>query len=208
MSFNKIRWAVLISATVAIPLVTGCASKSRDYKVGVVGFQQCRPDLVLKESSYDLIETRNEANRCSKKGMPVVFAAELAAGIQKRLKKDVVIVPLDVPYNYNIRSQIDIAKREKVDYLVGGKLDRYVDPNAVDRAKRAGILPDTAVLSPTPSAIPDDAETVLATDLKLARVSDGKILAEYRESEEGDDGGDLYTDDLAEEIADRIADFE
>lgn len=208
MSFNKIRCAVLISATVAITLVTGCASKSRDYRVGVAGFQQCRPDLVLGEPRYDLIETKNEAGRCSKQGMPVIFAAELAGKIRQHLKKDVVIVPLDVPYNYNIRSQIDIARREKVDYLVGGKLDRYIDPNAVDRAKRTGILANTAVLSPTPSATPDDAETVLATDLKLARVSDGKILAEYKETEKGDDGGDVYTDELAEKIADRIDDFE
>ncbi|WP_143424271.1 hypothetical protein [Geoanaerobacter pelophilus] len=208
MSLRKSRMVFLVSAAMAIPLVAGCSSTKREYKVGVVGFQQCRPDLVLKETGYNDIETKNEAGRCNKRGMPVIFAAELAGGIEKQLKKKVVVVPLDVPYNYNIRSQIDIARREGLDYLVGGKLDSYIDPAAVDRAKRAGILANTAILSPTPSAIPDDAETVLKTDLKLARVSDGKILSEYREEEQGSKAGDYYTRELAEKIADRIEDFE
>ncbi|MCM0083630.1 hypothetical protein L4X63_18755 [Geomonas sp. Red32] len=205
---SKKLWPVLISASLATAVLAGCSGPGRNYKVGVVGFQQCRPDLVLKEIGYNDIKTRNDANLCSKKGMPVIFAAELASRLQQLLKKEVVIVPLDVPYNYNIRSQIDIARREKLDYVVGGKIDGYVDPNAVDRARAAGILPYTATLSPTPSAIPDNAPTVLYVDLKVARTSDGKILSELQYSEEGDKGGDYYTAEVAKKIAGTIGSYE
>jgi len=200
---RKLSVAV-IAAALALPLAAGCSTPARNYKVGVVGFQQCRPDLVLKETGYNDIETKNQAGSCSRKGMPVIFAAELADGIRRRLNQPVVIVPLDLPYNYNIRSQVDLARGEQVDYLVGGKLDGYVDPSAVDRARKAGILPATATLSPTPSDLPDDAKTRLSTDLKLARVSDGKVLADFQVSREGDKGGDFYTRELAERIAGRI----
>ncbi|GFO55243.1 hypothetical protein GMSM_22500 [Geomonas sp. Red276] len=205
---SKKLWSVLISASLATAVLAGCSGPARNYTVGVVGFQQCRPDLVLKEIGYNDIKTRNDANLCSKKGMPVIFAAELASRLKQRLKKEVVVVPLDVPYNYNIRSQIDIARREKIDYVVGGKIDSYVDPGAVDRARAAGILPYTATLSPTPSAIADNAPTVLNVDLKVARTSDGKILSELQYSEEGDKGGDYYTGEVARKIAGTISSYE
>lgn len=187
--------------------IFGCSNvivPERPYKVGVVGFQQCRPDLVLKEIGYSDIPVRNEANECSRKGMPKIFAAELSKSIQQQINREVVIVPLDVPYNYNIRSQIDIAKSMGVDYLIGGKLDKYIDPSATQRAKYSGILPNTATLSPTPSSIPDDAAVVLITDLMLARVLDGKIIAEYKEEQEGSGSGYEYTRDLAKKISDEI----
>ena len=203
--FNTSR---LVVAVVALCVLSGCAGpKLTNYKVGVVGFQQCRPDLVLKEIGYNEIQGRNEANRCSRKGMPVIFAAELASRLQARLKKEVVIVPLDVPYNYNIRSQIDLARKEHVDYLVGGKLDRYVDPKAVARARQSGILPYTATMSPTPES-EEDVKVMIAPDLKLARVLDGKILSEYRLTSGGERGGEVYTSEIADKIAESIEELD
>lgn len=199
---------LLVTVAMVISQMSGCSNvpivPERPYKVGVVGFQQCRPDLVLTEIGYNEIPVRNEANECSRKGMPTIFAGELSRSIKQRINKEVILVPLDVPYNYNIRSQIDIARGMGVDYLVGGKIDKYIDPSAPQRAKYSGILPNTATLSPTPSSTPDNATTVLTTDLKLARVLDGKILAEYKDEQEGSKSGFDYTNKLAEKIADQI----
>ncbi|MDD2366139.1 MAG: hypothetical protein PHN84_08250 [Desulfuromonadaceae bacterium] len=188
----------------------GCSNvpvvPERPYKVGVTGFQQCSPQLTLKEIGYLEIPIRNEANDCTRRGMPVIFAAELAKNIKDKISKEVVIVPLDVPYNYNIRSQIDIAKTMDVDYLIGGKIDKYVDPSAPQRAKYSGILPNTATLSPTPSKIADDESTDLVIDLKLARVLDGKIISEYKDEFIGKRSGYEYTKELAEKIAEEIID--
>lgn len=199
---------LFMMTTVLVSQMFGCSNVAivpeRPYKVGVVGFQQCSPDLVLTEIGYKEIPIRNEANECSKKGMPVIFAAELLKGIHQRINQEVLLVPLDVPYNYNIRSQIDIARGMGIDYLIGGKIDKYIDPSAPQRAKYSGILPNTATLSPTPSKIPDNASTLLVTDLKLARVIDGKIIADYKDEQEGNESGLEYTNILAEKISAEI----
>lgn len=199
---------LLIISSLLLPLMFGCSNSAivpeRPYKVGVVNFQQCRPDLALKEIGYLEIPSRNEANDCSRKGMALIFSAELSKNIQQRINKEVVLIPLDVPYNYNIRSQIDIARGMGLDYLIGGKIDKYVDPSAPQRARYSGILPNTATLSPTPSAIADNATTVLITDLKLVRVLDGKIIAEYKDEQEGTKSGYEYTNVLAEKISEEI----
>lgn len=206
----KILMIIVAMILTMTSLLTGCSGivvheqALNAAKVGVAGFQQCRPDLTLKEIGLSDIQTRNEAVECSKKGMPVIFTAELKNRLQERLKKEVVIVPLDIPYNYNIQSQIDLAKKQNVDYLVGGMLERYVDVSATQRAKKTGIMPDTAILSPV--MVSGDTSTVLIADLKVARVSDGKIVAEVKWEADGQKGGDVYTRDLADEIAEDLFD--
>lgn len=196
---------LLLASTFMGTQLFGCATApqvaEKPYTVGVVNFQQCRPDMVLKEIGYNDIAVRNEANDCSRLGMPKIFAAELARELKSKVNNQVVLVPLDVPYNYNIRSQIDIARGMSVDYVIGGKIDKYIDPAGPQRGKYSGILPNTATLSPTPSKIADNAKTEMQLDLTLARTADGKIIAQYNEEFEGDKNGYEYTKGLAEKIA-------
>lgn len=201
---------MLIKLQLLVPvtafLLSGCAGGGlmlqEQARIGVINFQQCRPDYTFKEIGLDDIQNRNEALECSRKGMPLIFSAELKQRLQERLKREVQLVPLDVPNNYNIISQIDIARRYNIDFLVGGMLERYIDSSATKRAKKQGILPATATLSPVMEKAA--ASTVLVANVKVARVSDSSLLAEFECKEEGDKSGDVYTFKLADKIAEKV----
>jgi len=199
---------IVFALIVAMSLFAGgCAGNiaQKNYKVGVINFQQCRPDLTLKEIGLNDIQQRNEALECNKKGMPRVFAGELRNRLVSKLQRDVQLIPLDVPYNHNIQSQIDIARSNNIDLLIGGTLERYIDNGASQRAKKEGILPNTAVLSPVmerPAPF-----TVVEANISLVKVADREIIGDFKLEEEGDRGADSYTNQLADKIAEKIVDL-
>ena len=209
---------------VLLTLLAGCASSGAKYKlvesvpksarVGVLEYKHCSPHILSDPENEKVVnKIWDRSLYCTKTGGPKNFADTLTARLSSELSMPIVLVPMvtNQQYDYSAANVAEIGKKAGVDYIIGGKLNDYIDPSANRRigdvAAKVGSIAVTAAMAAfLPVTVISDTNTnkaLVMADIEVVRTSDAKIVGSWMAARDG--GSFTSTSSLTEQIADIIA---
>lgn len=188
----------LAVATGIIAILNGCASGPQ--------YNRLDSSIVPKDVKIGLLQQTECIFPCTSATDPKTYTDTFRARLEERLNRPVKLVEIAgaIEFDWSEAKMAQLGKQADVDYLVGGRLVSYKDPSSASRAGTAAVTALTTATSfITGVAVVSTTRPGVSSNIAVIRTSDGKVIGEYRASEQG--GNFAKCTSLVEDIADTVA---